>query len=171
MTRKQLGDRYGNVLNWITHLVFWATQIITIICYRYIPEEIPKHYNGAGEIDAWGDKTIIIMLLVLLWFFYFMHLICAYIIPRSGDAKRMYGKKLGTIATEEDIRYGLICADRMVMLIDAMLILMFTWIIYCAAKTVPLGGLFVIVVLGGMFGSIAYYLIKLYRRNEVIRTR
>lgn len=30
--------------------------IVTIIAIQYLPDQIPLHYNSAGEIDRWGSK-------------------------------------------------------------------------------------------------------------------
>lgn len=35
-----------------------------------VPQQVPTHYNAAGEVDGWGGKGSIIMLLVLGWLMY-----------------------------------------------------------------------------------------------------
>ena len=47
------------IVNYFLIIVFW---IITSLAYKHLPEEIPTHYNGLGEVDAYGDKITIFML-------------------------------------------------------------------------------------------------------------
>ena len=47
------------ILNYILIILFW---VITVLAYKYLPNEIPTHYNGLGEVDAYGDKITIFML-------------------------------------------------------------------------------------------------------------
>jgi len=34
-----------------------ALLVYTAFRYTMLPAEIPKHYNGLGEVDAWGPKS------------------------------------------------------------------------------------------------------------------
>ena len=34
-----------------------AILVYTAFRYTMLPAEIPKHYNGLGEVDAWGPKS------------------------------------------------------------------------------------------------------------------
>ena len=44
------------IINYFLIVIFW---VITALAYKYLPEEIPTHYNGLGEADAYGDKITI----------------------------------------------------------------------------------------------------------------
>ena len=44
------------VLSWIL-LVLCAAPILTaVVGVQFLPDQIPVHYNAAGEIDRWGSK-------------------------------------------------------------------------------------------------------------------
>lgn len=49
---------------------------ITVIAIKYLPNQIPAHYDIAGNIDRWGSKyenfifPVIIILLTLHWYLY-----------------------------------------------------------------------------------------------------
>ncbi len=38
------------------YLLMFLPLIITLLVFPFLPEEIPGHYNFAGEIDRWGSK-------------------------------------------------------------------------------------------------------------------
>jgi uncharacterized membrane protein len=46
-------------------LVVVAHWLVVLLCYFKLPETIPIHYNGAGEIDGWGSKAILWLLPVI----------------------------------------------------------------------------------------------------------
>lgn len=37
-------------------LLMFLPLIITVTAFPFLPEEIPAHYNFAGEVDRWGSK-------------------------------------------------------------------------------------------------------------------
>ena len=44
------------VLSWIL-LVLCAAPILTaVVGVQFLPDQIPVHYNVAGEIDRWGSR-------------------------------------------------------------------------------------------------------------------
>lgn len=47
------------IINYVLIVAFW---IITLLAYKHLPDEIPTHYNGLGEVDAYGDKITIFFL-------------------------------------------------------------------------------------------------------------
>ena len=53
LTRNELFTEFATFLLLV---FFW---IISISSLDYLPDEIPTHYNGLGEVDAYGDKEAI----------------------------------------------------------------------------------------------------------------
>ena len=37
-------------------ILMFLPLIITLVVLPFLPEQIPAHYNFAGEIDRWGSK-------------------------------------------------------------------------------------------------------------------
>ena len=56
-------------------VLMFLPLIITLVALPFLPEQIPAHYNFAGEIDRWGSKyeallfpaTTILMGFFMLW--------------------------------------------------------------------------------------------------------
>ena len=55
-----------------------------IYIWNRLPEKIPMHWNGAGEIDRYGDKKeLLVMLFMLVGITYFVFLIIPSIDPKQ----------------------------------------------------------------------------------------
>ena len=48
-------------------LTIIALPIFYLICiWKSLPEKVPTHFNSSGEIDSWGDKSFLILMVLLL---------------------------------------------------------------------------------------------------------
>ena len=67
---------------------FIAVALLPFVYLAYIwnrlPEKVPMHWNGAGEIDRYGDKKeLVAMLCMLVGITYFVFLIIPYVDPKQ----------------------------------------------------------------------------------------
>lgn len=67
---------------------FIAVALLPFAYLAYIwnelPNQVPMHWNASGEIDRWGDKSeLILMLFLLTGVTYFVFLIIPYIDPKQ----------------------------------------------------------------------------------------
>lgn len=67
---------------------FIAVALLPFVYLAYIwnelPKEVPMHWNASGEIDRWGDKSeLFMMLFMLTGISYFVFLIIPYIDPKQ----------------------------------------------------------------------------------------
>jgi len=67
---------------------FIAVALLPFVYLAYIwkslPESVPMHWNGAGEIDRYGDKNeLLLMIFMLTGISYFIFLIIPYIDPKQ----------------------------------------------------------------------------------------
>ena len=51
-------------------LMLLSMVIFLLIRYNSIPDVIPTHFNGAGEIDKWGRKSQILIIPIVGIFLY-----------------------------------------------------------------------------------------------------
>ena len=47
------------VLHFLIVLLLISLFVIPAVYYGQLPEEIPSHYNGFGEVDAYSEKSMI----------------------------------------------------------------------------------------------------------------
>ena len=52
-------DKILEIISYLLLIFYW---IMVIFAFGKLPTEIPVHYNGAGEVDAFGPKNSIFML-------------------------------------------------------------------------------------------------------------
>ncbi|MFJ5767467.1 DUF1648 domain-containing protein [Lysinibacillus sp. NPDC093210] len=64
--------KYEKFLDIIGGGLFIVSIIFIISQWSTLPEEIPAHFNGAGEVDRWGSKIEVFILPgigIVLWIF------------------------------------------------------------------------------------------------------
>lgn len=64
--------KYEKILDIIGGGIFIVSIIFIISQWNTLPEEIPAHFNGAGEVDRWGSKIELFILPgigIFLWIF------------------------------------------------------------------------------------------------------
>jgi uncharacterized membrane protein len=55
-------DKIVEALGWVAITMFW---VVIIRNYAQLPDEIPTHFNFAGEVDAYGTKVNILALPII----------------------------------------------------------------------------------------------------------
>lgn len=68
--------RLEKVLDFIGCGIFLLSLIYTVFNWTLLPDQIPGHFNGVGEVDRWGSKyEIIILPIIGLFIFVLMSLL------------------------------------------------------------------------------------------------
>ena len=60
------------IMNIIGFLALLGSTLFVIIMWSQIPDQIPTHYNFAGEADGYGGKGSLIFMIVLAWFMFIL---------------------------------------------------------------------------------------------------
>lgn len=60
------------VINVICVLLLAAATLFVLMRWQQLPEQIPTHYNFAGEVDGYGGKGSLILLIVMSWIVFFI---------------------------------------------------------------------------------------------------
>ncbi len=60
------------IMNIIGALALLGSTLFIIIMWSQLPDQIPTHYNFAGEADGYGSKGSLIFLLVIAWFVFIL---------------------------------------------------------------------------------------------------
>ena len=55
-------DWLVEIISYVLLTTFWA---VTILSFKHLPDEIPTHYDGTGQADAFGDKEAIFVLPII----------------------------------------------------------------------------------------------------------
>ena len=159
------------IANGIVHGSVWLTTIFLFVFWKYIPAQIPTHYNSAGVADKWGGKGLLFLLVIFLFFIYGGHFIGMLFIKYGTTPEGLYSKKLKDLVTEEDMQVGLCLTKTYLAWTDATVLLMFVYIIFCSASCRAMGDWFVWVVFGVIAAEFVWYMAALSKRKKRIRLR
>lgn len=147
-----------SLLGWVSRassLVCFVTIVLTGIFWRWIPERIPTHYNGKGAADAWGDRTSLVIVLLLMLFLLGMMKISEYYLKTGVES--------GNASESEKEQFS--AAYPMIVWMDFVIQVLFAYIQFCSATARDLGGWFLPVAMIGVFYPVVYYLL-IRRRRE-----
>ena len=125
--------------------------------WRTIPDQVPTHYNAAGEIDRWGDKSELIVLPIVSWLMYgLMTLVEQF--PQVWNT--------GVFITENnrDAVYRLL--KNMMAMVKMFVMILFASLTLISAQSRSLPVWYVLAFLGILFSTIAYFMARLLRLKD-----
>lgn len=121
-----------------------------------VPDKIPAHYNFAGEIDRWGEKGELVFLLAIAWGIWLLITVTERF-PRFWNT--------GVEVTEQNRFHVYRTLKYMIKTMKLIIAAVFTCLILHTLTGENLPGWFFLVLLGALFGDMAFWLIWLYRKN------
>ena len=150
-TENTRADRILDLLGWILLI---GTLAYLILGWFSFPDQIPMHYNGAGEIDRWGGKGEIIFIEVMMWILYLgIGVVEKY--PQIWNT----GVEV-TVKNKEKVYRTL---KYMLKTLKFLTALIFAYLIVNSLQSAPLPGWFTPAVMILIFGDMAFWLIRLFR--------
>ncbi|BBF45258.1 hypothetical protein lbkm_4020 [Lachnospiraceae bacterium KM106-2] len=144
--------------NCFIHVEMWGVVLLTIIFWSKIPAMVPQHFGSGGLIDSYGKKSVIVVMIIVCFFVYFMHLILMYAISKLNDGNQIYGPVLGKSVTDQETKEGLEIILKMLACIDLFSIGLCIYINFCIATCQNLGRAFEPMIFIGFAGITLYYI-------------
>jgi len=141
---------------------FW---IISILSLDYLPDEIPTHYNGSGQVDAFGSKeTILLLPLIATLLFIMMSILSKF--PHTFN----YSVEI----TKENAEKQYKNAIGFIRLLKIAVLLLFIFMNYqtmqiALEKNKSLGVWFLPVTILFFITLVGYNLYKTYKINQKIK--
>lgn len=159
---KLKATRMQVALNVCAWLIFGGSIVYLIVKWGSLPDKVPMHFNGAGEVDRWGGKGGLLVLPVIgaaLWFgcavlekFPHLH---NYMNLNERNAERQYRHSqwtLNVIKNEMIVVFALLIVEQVQV---------------AAGRSESLGVWFLPVFLAVIFGTLAISVVKSFRfKNE-----
>ncbi len=142
------------VLETIGRIMLIGTLVYLVAGWNSFPEQIPMHYNAAGEIDRWGGKGEILVLEVVLWAVY---------LGISAVEKYPQIWNTGVKVTPENRERVYRTLKNLIKTLKLFTALIFAYLIVCSTQGLSLPGWFTPAVLILIFGDMAVWMIRLYR--------
>ncbi len=150
-TENTRADRIMDLLGWILLI---GTLAYLILGWSSFPDQIPMHYNGAGEIDRWGGKGEIIFIEVMMWILYFG-------IGVVEKYPQIWNTGVEVTAKNKEKVYRTL--KYMLKTLKFLTALIFAYLIVNSLQSAPLPGWFTPAVMILVFGDMAFWLIRLFR--------
>lgn len=149
---------FAKFLDGLTVMIFLAVVIYLITQYSTLPDRVPGHYDGEGNVDRWGSKMELWILPIVgavLW-------IPMTILERYPHMFNYLNLKEDNI--EAQYRNG----QLMVNVLKNQSVLLFSYLLYQSIQVANgaaegLGVLFMPVFLAVIFGSIIIFMIRMLR--------
>lgn len=125
---------FRRVIIWLSVCTLAASAVFLAAYWHAMPEQIPIHYDAAGQIDAWGQKANILLLPV----------VGAVVCGMMSFMVFLVGSLWNGPAGRVERAVGALAALQMTAA------LAFAYITVCSALCVPLGRWFLPVSIAGL---------------------
>lgn len=143
-------------VHWLTLLIGVLTMVLPLIFWSKIPDEIPMHYNAAGVVDNWEDKTSLILLFFVIAMLLGVMSIVIYYVKSNLNSQ---------YASEHE-KSEMSMVYPMVVFMNLVIQCMFAYIMFCSVTSRNLGTLFLPVVLIATFAPVVYFVLKKPKKPE-----
>lgn len=137
-------------LHRVSLLIGALTILLPLVFWSKIPNQIPMHYNAAGVVDNWSDKSSLILLLFAVLMLMGVMSIAVYVVRVNMESK--YSKE----AEKSTMRI----AYPIVVLMNLVVQMMFAYITFCSVTCRPLGSMFLPLFLIATFAPLGYLVYK-----------
>ena len=134
-----------------------GTVVYLIVMWRSIPDTIPAHYNAAGEVNRWGDKSELIFLPIIGGMLYFLiTLVQQY--PQAWNT--------GVAVTEQNRERVYRILGNLIGTTKLMMLLVFSSLTVLSSLGLALPIWYMAVFLVLLFGAISFYLVQLSKERQ-----
>lgn len=158
MENKELSERKKTKqeknIDILSTIILAGTIVWVVVMWKFLPGKIPRHYNAAGDADAWSGKGILIFDLAVEIGMYLL-MIGTKKFPGIWNVPRKKTKE------EQETVYAY--SGKMLSVINVAIMVMFTYMTVCSGLGKPLGSGFLWISLAGTFIPMIYYTVKMYK--------
>lgn len=141
----------------VSLLCLVGVVVYLIAAWSHIPDQIPAHFNAAGEVNRWGSKSELIVLPIISWMLYgLITLVERY--PQVWNT--------GVTVTEENRERVYRILKNMIAVIKMLMLLVFASITMISSLALRLPIWYLGVFLLAVFGSIAFFIVQLNKTTR-----
>lgn len=145
------------VMEYICRILLIGTLIYLIVRWNAIPDQIPTHYNAAGEIDSWGGKGMVWLLVVISWGLYLG-------ITFVGRFPELWNTGVKITKTNKEKVYRLL--KYLIGTSKLILITVFTLLIVFSTLAKPLPLWFAGIYLTILIADMAFWLVRIFMERK-----
>ena len=145
------------VMEYICRILLIGTLIYLIVRWNVIPDQIPIHYNAAGDIDGWGGKGMVWLLVVISWGLYLG-------ITFVGRFPELWNTGVKITKKNKEKVYRLI--KYLIGTSKLILISVFTLLIVFSTLAKPLPLWFAGIYLAILIADMAFWLVRIFMERK-----
>lgn len=146
------------MMEWMGALLLMGLYVFLAAYWHRIPEAVPLHFNGAGEIDRWGGRGNVLLTPVTGTMLYAL-LTGIGFVPAAWNT--------GFDKPKPENRQRVYTLTRSLLLVMKLLLTaMFAFTTVHVAMARPMPAVFLPVTLAAVFGSLIYYIVRILRANR-----
>lgn len=151
---KVKNSKYDVAINVLCLVMIIGIAIYLILNWANIPEKVPMHYNFAGKVDRFGNKSeIIILPIITVIMFSFMSVIEHF--PQLWNT--------GVKVTDKNKEYVYRILKNMITTIKLIVVCVFTYLTMQTTLVIELPSMFLPAFMLILFGDILFWILKLVR--------
>ena len=139
------------LMNRLSLLLLFGMAVFLAAYWRFIPEEVPMHFNAAGEIDRWGSRAELLILPIITWLIYGLLTVVELILGAWNTG----------VKGEENNRERVVA--HLISTMKLLFMVVFAWITLWCTLVRPLPVWFLPVMLGAVFENMVYWIVRLIR--------
>ncbi|HWQ06760.1 MAG TPA: DUF1648 domain-containing protein [Feifaniaceae bacterium] len=148
---------WGQITETLSLVLVIGTVVYLIVMWRSIPDTIPAHYNAAGEVNRWGDKSELIFLPIIGGMLYFLiTLVQQY--PQAWNT--------GVAVTEQNRERVYRILGNLIGTTKLMMLLVFSSLTVLSSLGLALPIWYMAVFLVLLFGAISFFLVQLSKERQ-----
>ena len=144
------------ILNLLCLILLIGITLWLTIFWDRIPDQVPMHYDFAGNINRWGKKSEMLLLPVMAWLLYLLLTVIERF-PKIWNT--------GVTVTEENREWVYTSLLHLISTMKFIIVCIFTWLIVQTPLGISLPGWFMIVVLLAVFGNMGFWLGEVYKNK------
>ena len=156
------------IIDMFTGILVIGTTLFLIFYWKYIPKQVPQHWNFAGEIDDYADAGSYIMLVIMMYFFYIAHTLTK-LIPMFDWKENLFGKERANKISKDVAYQAINTLYAMLWICDLLIQIMCAYIILCGVFVRNLGAWFLPITLGLMVVDLVWFLIRIMSIKGKVR--
>ena len=138
----------------VSLLCLVGVVVYLILAWHTIPDKIPAHYNAAGEINCWGNKSELIVLPIISWLIFGL-------ITLVERFPGIWNTGVRITPENRDAVYRLL--KNLIAVIKIFVLLMFGSITVISSLSLSLPVWYILGFMALLFGTIAFFIVKLTR--------
>lgn len=138
----------------VSLLCLIGVVVYLILAWNTITDKIPAHYNAAGEVNRWGNKSELIVLPIISWLMFGL----ITLIERFPSIWNT-----GVRITDDNRTEVYRLLKNLIAVVKMFVLLMFGSLTVISSLSLSLPVWYILAFIGLLFGAIAYFAVRLTR--------